>query len=117
VTIDIDPNQYANQVNLGSRERLTVAIFSTNGFDAATIVPGSLRLAGASQRGAEGIAGIPGDIHSRLVDLNGDGRTDMQVEFRVPRLRLGSLDLVVDLWGFTRDLVPFTGSDVVQLIH
>jgi hypothetical protein len=116
VTIDIDPNHATNWVDLRSRDRLTVAVFSTNGFDATTIVPGSLRLAGASQQGAGGIAGIPGDIHSRLVDLNGDGRMDLQVDFRIPRLQLGTLDVVVDLWGVTRDGVPFTGSDVVQIV-
>lgn len=49
-----------------------VAIFSTTGFDAAAIIPDSLRLTDA----------LParGD-HGEISDINGDGRNDMLVSF------------------------------------
>jgi hypothetical protein len=58
VTIDIEPEQFPNVVSLVA-DRLTVAIFSTIGFDATEIVPGSLRLASASMHG---VAPHPGDV-------------------------------------------------------
>jgi hypothetical protein len=114
VTIDIDPAHGANIVDLRSRGYLTVAIFSTSGFDARAIDPGSLRLAGASQRGS---AKGPRGIRSRLADLDGDGRMDLQIAFPVNRLRFTDIDIVADLWGQTRRGVPFAGSDVVQVVQ
>ena len=113
VSVDVDPTRTPNVVDLQSSERLAVAIFSTNGFDATDIVPGSLRLAGASLRGE---APNPGGVDAQTVDLDGDGRLDLLVKFRRDRLYFTALDVVADVWGQTRGGVAFTGSDVIQLV-
>jgi hypothetical protein len=114
VAIDIDPDHSPNVVDLTSAARLAVGILSSNGFDATEVVPGSLRLAGASQRG---VADNPGGVNATVVDLNDDGRPDLRVEFRIDRLRFADIDIVADLWGETRSGLQFSGSDLVQVVH
>lgn len=113
VTIDIRPHEFPNVVDLQVPGSLPVAILSTAGFDATGVVPGSLRLAGASLGGA---AEHPGDIGARTEDVNGDGRPDLVVEFPVERLGFSRHDVVADLWGQTRRGTPFGGADLVQLV-
>lgn len=113
VTIDVLPETFPNVVDPGAGVPLAVAIFSTAGFDATSIVPGSLRLASAGTYGAADVA----NANIETADVNGDGRDDLLVEFRVDELRLDSVTIVVDLWGQTRGGVAFTGSDLVQIVQ
>lgn len=101
-------------IDIASGEPVTVAIFSTAGFDATRIIPGSLRLAGASQRG---IADNPGGVRADVVDLNGDGRPDLKARFRVDRLQFSPIDVVADVWGETLGGLQFSGSDLVQVVR
>lgn len=115
VTIDVLPESFPNVVTLGAGGRLPVAILSTAGFDATEIVPGSLRLASATTYGG---ADHPADVQASEVDVNGDGRMDLLVKFRVDGLRLTPVDIIVDLWGRTsRGGVQFTGSDLVSVVE
>ena len=113
VTIDVKPDTFPNIVSAGQNERLQVAILSTAGFDATDIVPGSLRLASATMFGA---AANPGGTNAHDADVNGDGRTDLLVEFRLDRLTLDPDDIIVDLWGRTRGGNALTGTDLVQIV-
>lgn len=114
VAIDIQPQQFPNLIDLNSPDPLLVAILSTAGFDATRVVPGSLRLAGAS---VQSTARIPGRVQARGEDVNGDGRADLLVEFEVQRLQFRAHDTVAELWGWTEDGGPFTGSDIVRLVR
>jgi hypothetical protein len=114
VTIDVLPESFPNVVNLGDGGRLAVAIMSTAGFDASTIVPGLLRLASATEFGDADHA-APRKV--RRVDVNGDGRRDLLVEFQLDRLRLTPGDIVVDVWGWTWRGLQFTGSDLVEIVQ
>jgi hypothetical protein len=114
VTIDVDPERFPNVIDLGSKERLRVAIFSTAGFDAREIIPGTVRLATVS---AQGVEKNPGNIVANVVDVNHDGRPDLVVEFRRDRLLLNPGEIIVDLWGSTRRGGTFSGSDVVQIVE
>ena len=76
-------------------------------------MPGSLRLASSSTFGG---ADHPASTHGQAIDVNGDGRTDLLVEFGLDRVRLVPGDIVLDLWGRTRGGVAFTGSDLVEVI-
>jgi hypothetical protein len=62
-------------------------------------------------------ASNPGGTRSTTVDVNGDGRADLVVEFRLDRVPLNPNDIVVDVWGRTRGGVVFTGSDVVEIVQ
>ena len=114
VSIDILPRQFPNVMDLRSSGRLPVAIFSTAGFDATRIVPGSLRLAGTSIGGTDGPSNL---VRVRVDDVNGDGRRDLVAEFRIEGLRFAQHDLVADVWGRTKRGVRFTGSDIVDVVH
>ena len=69
VAIDIKPGDATNTLNLDSSGVIQVAIYSTLGFDASKIgVLGPVRRAHA--------------VQSSLVDVNGDGRKDLLLNFR-----------------------------------
>lgn len=73
VQIDIRPSETETEINLQANGKLTVAIFSSAVFDATTVNPGSVILAGAT------VARVgKGDKYLYdFVDVNGDGLTDM----------------------------------------
>src|SRR5206468_53129 len=48
VLIDIKPGSYPNSINLGSGGTVPVAIISTPTFDASTVIPTTITLAGAT---------------------------------------------------------------------
>jgi hypothetical protein len=112
-TIDVRPDTSPNVVSLGAGGLLAVAVFTTAGFDATDIVPGSLRLASAGTYGDAGQA----LARTTVVDVNGDGRIDLLAEFRVDELTLTPGDIVVDLWGQMRGGAAFTGSDLVEIVE
>ena len=57
VTVDIKPGTFPNSINLGSNGVVPVAILSTDTFDATTVDPRSVTLAGAkaSRQGFEAL--------------------------------------------------------------
>jgi hypothetical protein len=75
VSVDIRPKKDANRINPSSSKNVNVAIFSGNGFDAATVDPTSARF------GATGTEATP--IHVRLTDVDGDGLRDMVLRFQI----------------------------------
>jgi len=76
-------------------------------------VPGSLRLASAGTYGAADLS----HTEAAVTDVNGDGRDDLIVEFRIDELHLDSAAIVVDLWGQTPGGAVFTGSDLVEVVQ
>lgn len=134
LTIDIALETFPNVINVTADEVVTVSIFSTSGFDATTINPATLGMGGASlpgddatRRGDDDDDGDEGDDddddtshhapRTRIEDVNGDGRLDMMVEFPVARLKFNDHDIVAELWGRTRRGIPFSGTDLVQLLR
>jgi hypothetical protein len=109
--VDIRPDVFPNSIDRDSTELLPVAILSTPDFDATRIIPASVRLAGSSLQGKAEVG--PRKVWRR--DVNGDGRRDLLVEFATAKLELRDTDLVADVWGWTFDLEPFVGSDLIEL--
>jgi YVTN family beta-propeller protein len=108
VTIDVRPGIDPNTINLGSQGTVPVAVFSTADFDATTVDPESLTLAGAGV--ATGPDGTP------LVseeDVDGDGLADLVAQFEIQDLNLTQEDEWVILEGQTFEDIPFVGGDVV----
>mgnify|MGYP003576875436 CR=1 FL=1 len=108
---DIRPDVFPNSIDRESTELLPVAVLSTPDFDATRIIPASVRLAGSSLQGKAEVG--PRKVWRR--DVNGDGRRDLLVEFATPKLEFRDTDLVADVWGWTFDLRPFVGSDLIAL--
>ncbi len=111
VTIDIKPGSYPNSINLGSNGTVPVAIFSTPSFDARTVIPSSVTLAGASVR----LKGN-GTPMSSVQDVNGDGLPDLVVHVSTEALQLTASDAEAVLEGQTTDGRRIRGTDTIRVV-
>ena len=111
VEIDIKPGSRQNKIRLGSHGVVPVVIFSTPTFDAATIDPNSVTLAGA---------GVHIRKHGRplafLRDVNRDGLLDLVVHIDKSDLQLEPSDTIAVLQGMTFDQMFVRGSDAVKIL-
>ena len=113
VDIDIKPHCDPNPINLSSRGLLAVAIFSSEDFDATTVDPATVSLAGA------GVA-IRGKhrFMAQSRDVNGDGLLDLVVKVETqdldPDLLQGGFAV---LTGLTFSGLPIEGTDEVNIVH
>jgi probable HAF family extracellular repeat protein len=112
VSIDIKPGSYPNSINLGSNGNVPVAILSTEDFDATSVDPLSISLAGASVR----LKG-KGTPMSSMDDIDGDGLMDIVVHVDTTALELGTGDLEAVLEGRTLSGVRITGTDTVRILE
>jgi ELWxxDGT repeat protein len=123
VRIDIKPGDDANTLNLASKGLLTVALFTSNNFDATQAAIGTIVFAGAHVR------------EWQYIDVDGDGRLDLLLSFRVQETNLHEIyaallaeDLdeddildstrqqaLVELTGETEENVLFGGEDQMDL--
>ncbi len=133
VPMDIKPEDPRNAVNLRSKGRLPVAIFSTKDFDASMIIPQTIRF---GPNGARSVLVKEGDRDDRdeeddrdergeqrrpvsildqhLEDINGDRLPDLLLFFRIPDIGLTCADTQATLTGFTLLGEKISGSDAVQ---
>ena len=111
VTIDIKPGSYPNSINLGSNGSVPVAIFSTPTFDARTVIPASVTLAGASVK----LRGN-GTPMSSVQDVNGDGLPDLVVHVSTEALQLTASDAEAVLEGQTIDGRRIRGTDTIRVV-
>jgi hypothetical protein len=112
VNIDIKPGSYPNSINLGSQGNVPVAIFGSSDFDATTVDPLTVTLAGASVR----IKG-KGTPMSSFEDLNGDGHTDIFVHVDTTALELSEGDTEAVLEGETYDGIKIRGVDTIRIVN
>jgi len=108
VSIDIKPGEYPNTINLGSKGVVPVAILSSEGFDATTVDPLSVTLAGAKVR----LKG-KGTPMASIEDLNGDGMMDLVVHVETKALQLTTTSTEAILEGKTYSRRRIRGSDSV----
>ena len=76
VGIDIKPGSDPNSINLGSNGVVPVAILSSAEFDATTVDPGTVELAGAGVA----VKGKGDKLHASVEDVNGDGLNDLSLK-------------------------------------
>ena len=111
VAVDIKPGSHPNTINLGSKGVLPVAILSTADFDARTVNPATVTLAGSHVQ----LKGKGTPVTS-VYDVNGDGRQDLVVHVSTEALQLSDTDSVAVLEGYTTQGVPIIGSDTVRVV-
>lgn len=111
VTIDIKPGSDPNCVNSDSHGVIPVAILTTDTFDATTVDPLTVMLAGAEVR----VKGKSGNAGS-LEDVNGDGYDDLVVQVYTKDLELVPGDAIAELTGETYGGIPIYGSDSVSIV-
>ena len=109
VAVDIQPGSNENPLNVKRPGILPLAILSTQLFNAATIDPLSVQFGKGSATEAHHMG--------HLEDVNGDGRPDMVLHFRVPDAGIQLGDRTVCLVGSTTTGNPFQGCDRVTVIR
>jgi len=109
VPIDIRPNSDPNLLYLNSKGMLPVAILGTEGFDAMTVDPDTVKL-----------QGIKADSY-RIKDVDHDGYKDMLVYFENEDVvaTLGTVEIgdeiILLLIGELSDDTPIAGEDTVVI--
>jgi N-acetylneuraminic acid mutarotase len=111
VSIDVKPGSFPNSINLGSGGTVPVAIFSTTTFDARTVNPATVTLAGASVK----LKG-QGTPMASFQDVNGDGLLDLVVHVSTDALQLSETDTEVVLEGQTFSGTAIRGVDTVRVV-
>jgi hypothetical protein len=111
VAIDIQPGSSQNTINLGSNGNVPVAILSSATFDATTVNPTTVTLAGASValRGR-------GTPMASAQDVNGDGLLDLVLHVSIEALQLSDEDTNATLMGQTFGGQFITGTDSVRIV-
>lgn len=116
VAIDIKPGSYPNAINLGSQGLTPVAILSEIGFDARTVNPATVNLAGAlvAMRGKD-------KYMAHAEDVNKDGLVDLVVQVVTcdidpSKLRLDGDKVYAVLTGQTIDGKDIEGEDEVTIV-
>jgi len=112
VAIDIKPGVYPNVINLGSRAVVPVAILTTEDFDATTVDPATVEMAGS------GVAtrGKKDKLLFSQSDVDKDGDTDLLMHFDTQNLALDAGATEAVLTGEMYDGTLIQGSDSVVVI-
>jgi hypothetical protein len=120
VTVDIVPDTFPNVIDLQAGTQVKVAIFSTHRFDATRINPSTLGMGGATLPGDDSDGRRNrwrGRARTRVTDVNGDGRLDLVADFPIAGLLFTDHDIVADVWGRTTGGIPFSGTDLVEIVR
>ena len=113
VEIDIKPGSYPNAINLGAYGLIPVAIVSTMDFDATTVDPATVQLAGA---GVD-VRGKSDRFMAHEEDVNGDGLIDLVLQVATENLDQGSFqDGYAILTGTTYSGQSIEGTDEITIV-
>jgi subtilisin-like proprotein convertase family protein len=110
VDIDVLPGEASKFVDATSRSTIPVAILSSEDFDATTVIPASVRFAGAPITKGKGAQSANGT----WTDVNGDGRIDLIVSVSVYSLHLAAGTSEALLTATTVDRKTVTGSQQIS---
>lgn len=113
VNIDIKPGSDLNEINLGSKGVIPVAILSSACFDATSVNPDTVKLGGAGVA----VRGKGSKLMAHEKDVNGDGLVDLVIQVETENL---NPDLFQDgrvvLIGSTYDGEAIKGSDEIIIV-
>ena len=116
VEIDIKPGTEPNSINLGSNGKVPVAIMSTSLFDATTIDPVSVELAGATVA----FKGKSDNPMTSVSDVNGDGIFDLIVHVDTEGFQLTDVDVSAELKATAKnqagDDLFIRGEDSIRVV-
>ena len=113
VNIDIKPGSYPNSINLGSNGVVPVAILSSAGFDATTVDPAMVSLAGADVA----MRGKGSRYLASNQDVNGDGLLDLVLQVETENLDPAGLQNGYGtLVGLTYGGMPVIGADEITIV-
>jgi hypothetical protein len=101
VNLDVQPDSNQTTINPSSHAVIPVAILSTATFDATSVNPLTVKF------GRTGTEASP--VHWSFADVNGDGRVDIILDFRVQSTGIQAGDTQAVLMGRTLDGTPFRG--------
>ena len=109
VDIDVKPGDDLNYINPKSQGKTPIAILSTASFDAGSVDPTTISVAGASVSLRRN-----GTTASSLEDVNGDGLLDLVVHVNTPDLQLTDPNQVL-LECYTNSGEYLWGTDEITL--
>jgi len=112
VDIDIKPGSDPNSINLSSSGVIPVAILSSLVFDATTVDPDTVSLAGSSIK----LVGKSGKLLAHQEDVNGDGLTDLVCQVLTDQLLLEPGASAALLEAQTTAGIPIVGQDSIQIV-
>ena len=125
VTIDIKPDGDPNAHGCAAtKSQIAVAILSTAAFDAGTVDAGSVRFGKTGGEAAEAHRDRAGNAIRHVKDVNGDGRLDIVLHFRLGDTGFGCADIPagasdVTLPGRLTGLaggISLDGVDAIRLV-
>lgn len=108
ISIDIKLGSDPAPINPKSNGQIPVAILTTNIFDATTVDPSTVRF------GADGTEAAA--VQSALEDVNGDGRTDMILQFNTQGTGIACGETSASLTGETESGQAIQGTDAIQTV-
>ena len=112
VSIDIKPGSFPNSINLSSEGVIPVAILSSETFDATTVNPATVSLAGAKVK----MAGNSGKYLCHKEDVNRDNIIDLVCQVVTAEFMIEEGESVAILEAETFDGTPIRGEDIVTIV-
>ena len=113
VDIDIKPGSDPNSINLSSAGVIPVAILSSATFDATTVDPATVSLAGAEIK----VAGKSGKYLSHEEDVNDDGLLDLVCQVLITEdWAIEPGETIAELIAETYDGQSIRGEDAISIV-
>lgn len=112
VSIDIKPGSFPNSINLNSAGVVPVAILSSSTFDATTVDPDTITLAGAKVK----MVGKSGKLLCHNEDVSSDGRLDMVCQVETAQFMIEPGDSIAILEAKTVSGTEIRGEDSINIV-
>ena len=112
VVIDIKPNSETNSINVSSAGVIPVAILGAVDFDATTVVPASVSLAGASVK----LVGKSEKYLCHQEDVNLDGYVDLVCQIYTAQFFVEEGETTAILEAETTDGTKLRGEDIIRIV-